>query len=231
MNRQQRRAANTRPNREHRQRLAAIHEAGHAVGRVMVAEDMGLSPDKAVSRIETRGAAAAAGKTVRPRPARQVTATTVGPMFSPGIEAKLAGKIAVGETPSPEALRAAIAEARAGGEDIDRWLRSRLRAHVFGGAAEARFAGVPFGEVWASAACDADIRAAVRDARLADLTAEDANRRIDEAATWAVDMINDDRVWRAVQAVAAIIPAAGSVDGKQVAATAMRHLAGGSATD
>jgi hypothetical protein len=230
MNRQQRRAANTRPNREHRQRRAAIHEAGHAVGRVMVAEDMGLSPDKAVSRIETR-AASAAGKTVRSRLARQVTATTVGPMFSPGIEAKLAGKIAVGETPTPEALRAAIAEARAGGEDIDRWLRSRLRAHVFGGAAEARFARVPFGEVWASAACDADIRAAVRDARLADLTAEDANRRIDEAAKWAVDMLNDDRVWRAVQAVATIIPAAGSVDGKQVAATAMRHLAGGSAGD
>ncbi len=51
MNRSQRRAAGAKGRVGKLDRVVAVHEAGHAVARILVADDFGLPPEKMISDI------------------------------------------------------------------------------------------------------------------------------------------------------------------------------------
>jgi hypothetical protein len=82
MNRGQRRAAKAKEKVVKLNRVVAVHEAGHAVARILVADDFGLPPEKMISYIDV-GLAQAVGNSFFNKSMRMVAqATTFGPILS-----------------------------------------------------------------------------------------------------------------------------------------------------
>jgi hypothetical protein len=82
MNRHQRRANKTKGIDKKLDPVIAIHEAGHAVARVLSAEDFGLPAEKMISRIDV-GTAENLGKSYFDKSATLISqAITYGPTLS-----------------------------------------------------------------------------------------------------------------------------------------------------
>jgi hypothetical protein len=88
MNRHERRAAKAQSRTVEMDRVVAVHEAGHAVARVLTASDLGLSSEEAISHIEVGiGNSMAESKDGKMQLMSQ--AVTFGPMLSREIGAAL----------------------------------------------------------------------------------------------------------------------------------------------
>jgi hypothetical protein len=86
MNRHQRRAAKPQGrNVSKLDRVVAIHEAGHAVARILTAHDLGFSPDQAITYIEV-GSRENLGVSVDGRAILISQAVTIGPTLSANIQ-------------------------------------------------------------------------------------------------------------------------------------------------
>src|SRR5207247_2383867 len=118
-------------------RRVAVHEAGHAVARVLLAKQMGIDPYKAVSYIEVHEHPIAIGVSFDGKAAMSSQAITFGPMFSDEIQKGMGLLLEAGSSIAHEAVVAGLARARDKGADIDGWLEGRMVIAVAGGAAEA----------------------------------------------------------------------------------------------
>ena len=130
MNRHQRRVAKAQGIGGKLDPVIAIHEAGHAVARVLGAADFGLPAEKMVSHIDV-GTAENLGESHFDKSVRLTSqAVTYGPTLSSEIQA-IFNRITQGVDPNKltkqhivEALKAAKDE----GADVARWLTGRARA-------------------------------------------------------------------------------------------------------
>jgi hypothetical protein len=156
-------------------RLSRIHEAGHAVGRVLMAEQMGVEPLEAVHSIEMDG-----------------EPTTFGPKFSKVLDELGAKDL------SPAMWRAAVERAQP--DDVLAWVTAKIFVAVCGSVAEARYRRVAFETVWAAPSTAADVRDCFRDGELAGYGEERIQGLIAEQAELATNSI--EQAWPAVLALA-----------------------------
>jgi hypothetical protein len=226
MNRQQRRAEARRARREKLDPAVAYHEAGHAVGRYLTAEECGVSVEKCITGIKV-------APDEDPVPSQDGTgelvplAATGGPMLPDAIT-----EIMLREHPDggPMQIADTIAKLRDSGRDmsdVDKWLRGRAVITMFGGIAEAAATGRNPRDVLRSYGCETDIRQFFGLCQIAGRTdpKEMADLR-NEGAERAAELMQRPDVCAAIKAVAGCLPAFGRVDGKKIIAIIQEAMAG-----
>jgi hypothetical protein len=123
-NRAARRAAASGNKLHDEHRITQVHEAGHAIGRILGAEAYGIPVEESVESIVMR----------------IERGTAYGPMFPRVVQDALQEHIEAGKTEiSPIFALLAIEKARERGVDIEGWLKARLIHTVMGPCAEAKF--------------------------------------------------------------------------------------------
>jgi hypothetical protein len=230
MNRKERRAAMARvrssknvigPDGDFR--ALAIHEAGHAVARVLTAEDFGYSREDAVNCIEVGGhtgiTTTADGHINIP------DAITLAPRLSRELEeaARAEGLFEMGD-PLSEDLKQSLKRSREAGRDVDRWLKAMLLICVAGPLAEAKFLHRDPKDVLDGHRAQFDITEAQDSCALAGHM-DDMNELIETAVNDGWQMLHDAKTWAAVEAVADLIPGSKKVPGKLIASAVSRAMA------
>ena len=220
MNRRARRACKVpKPQAD---RVTAVHEAGHAVARVLTASDMGFGPERAIEEIEIGGSAVTVLGENRGGLKLEGQAITRGPMFSLDIMVHI-------DQPGPydfAYLRHVVMKAGAAGADTQKWLKAKALIMACGTAAEAKLLSVNFDTVWQRPAAAGDLGDIIRDCHLAGVdTPEAINAVSEEAADRAITLFERKDVWRAVLAVADILPAKGVVKGDRIARIVLASMA------
>lgn len=176
--------------------IIAVHEAGHAVAAVMTARAMGWTPEEMLDGIDI----------VRPdrdgieKGCRE--GITWRQLFSREMMQHLKNFIGDDTPLSRSELVPQFAAMRAAGIDLDGWYRARLLFHVFGPAAEAKYLGKSFDEVFNSDIAGDDWHNLVADAKLCGMDEQQIATELDAAIAIAEPKINQPDVWNAVTAVA-----------------------------
>jgi hypothetical protein len=212
MNRAARRAAHAQCNGDSSKnhRITKVHEAGHAIGRILTADAFGIPVENSVVNIVMQAG----------------VATTYGPMF-PAAIAKAKGqqeRMAAGDM-SPVFDIMAIEEAREQGADIEAWLRAKLMICVLGPVVEAKLTDRNPFEVFDSPECEGDRNDAFAACQYYSSGAERGAELIEETIRKAMRLLEQPNVWRAVLAVADLLPKRGTVPGDKIIQVAMAALA------
>jgi hypothetical protein len=220
MNRNKRRAiARTKSFKLHP--VVAIHEAGHAVGRIMTAEWMGFASEDAIAVIDTcPGRPSECGDWIL-----MPQATTYGPMYSRAMNDHLIANVDQQVSISRETLLLDVAMCKSAGIDVLDWAKGKAVIAMFGPVAEAIFTGRDVREVVHSPECGNDLSDASRDCSLAGMSEEDAVKVADWAIETATAMLSAANVRRAVKALADSLPSAGCMSGKRAARIINQALA------
>jgi hypothetical protein len=226
MNRHERRAKKAVTQRQAVDRVIAVHEAGHAVARVLVADSLGWGPDEVLEHIDIHAAPLAMGVSAELREL-QAEGATCGSFLSRPMYEFLQAKI------SPEAfdaarngdeMRALFTEMRAAGIDVDVWFRAKIIEVVFGPMAEAKLTGRSFDAVWSGDGSEGDNG----DLLNAGFICGIAEKRFWEAAGEIIDIakqyIARPEVWGAILALADKMKP-GRMNGRVAAAIITRALA------
>jgi hypothetical protein len=229
LNRHQRLSVKAKVKTSNIKRVVAIHEAGHAVARYLVAEDLGRTTDEAISYIDV-SPESPVDQSIDGTMSLHLQATTYGPMLSTEIQEIAMRDFAdmmQSNKMTMEHVAAAIVTARSEGADISKWLRARMLIAVFGAAAEAKYSGRLFAEVWGNYETESDLNYAVHDCFLAGVTDDHAiHASIDEAMITAAVLIERSEVWRAIVALADSLPAFGKFEGKNAVAIIRSAMTG-----
>jgi len=225
MNRHERRAAKAQAKSAKLDRVVAVHEAGHAVGRILSAGDMGLNPTDAIAYIDIApdtGPMTSFDKSVT----LKSQATTFGPMISREIQAVWDRRHAdiSKDQWNLSAMPEVIKQAKDEGADIGKWLRAKMLMTVLGSMAEAKLTGKHFQEVWDSYECEQDVKDAVRDGVMAGLETPEISAAIDAAMLTASELIAQPNVWKAITALADRLPSHGRMLGPQASAIVLKEL-------
>ncbi len=216
MNRHQRRAAKAKGIDKKLDPVIAIHEAGHAVARVLSAKDFGLPAEKMISYIEV-GTRQKMGASHLDKSVTLVAqAVTYGPTLSAELQAVFdrttAGldKANLTKQHIVDALKVAKKE----GVDITPWLRARMLISTLASVAEARHTGRSVDDVWNSPETEGDLTSAVEDGLYAGLTTEQIGVYINEALDQSEVLMGQASVQRAVHALADALPVSGKLQGQ-----------------
>jgi hypothetical protein len=228
MNRHQRRAAKTKHIDKKLDPVIAIHEAGHAVARVLSAEDFGLPAEKMISHIEVGNRQNMGVSHFDKSVTTTCQATTYGPTFSAELHSVF---IRITKDIEPNKLTQqhiidAVKLAKNEGIDIIRWLRARMLITTLGPVAEAAHTGRFVDDVWNSIECEGDQMGAVEEGKWAGLTNEQIVSNINEAIDRSVVLMGQTNVQRAVYALADALPISGKLKGQRAAFIITRALAG-----
>jgi hypothetical protein len=193
-----------------------IHEAGHAVGRILMAPEQGWAPSEAITRIAIgAGASAGAQGTVR------------GPLVSKYmhdfIDAKYPGNVMV----EAEQIALHYAEMRAAGIDLETNFRAKNVESIFGPMAEARYKGQSFDEVWRDPTNGDDVKDVHDHARWMGITFPAAIEDCVQVAKRRADnLMARTEVWRAIEVLAKKLElVGGSMKGERAAKLICRELA------
>lgn len=219
MNRNARRAAQAQARTRTIDRVTAVHEAGHAVGRLLTAEDMGVPFDQAVHSIEI-----GAGPHWRSADGRIVLhsqAICYGPAVSRELQVAYQQTYPRREQISADELNARLlnigtAEQRAVSG------RAKMIISAMGAAAEARLNGTFWEEVFLSDACAADRLDFERAAQLKGLGGNGLVGAVIDVRCEVLKLIAMTDVWGAIRAIASSMK--GSLSGKQIASLAAPFL-------
>jgi hypothetical protein len=201
--------------------IVAVHEAGHAVARALVAGELGYSLHEVISLIDM------GAKADRSENGRRVTrdqGSTWGPFLSKEMEMASRELHAAyrkkRDEPGYETgtyWPTTMELSRAAGADIERWFRARVFQTVSGPMAEAIASKRPFIDVWNGHGWDAD-----DDQKSLAFNAEIANvgrRKLDSTISWmavvSAYLMDKPEVWRAVLDLAKKLPDFGTMDGRK----------------
>jgi hypothetical protein len=224
MNRHQRRAAKANATVQSLGRAVAAHEAGHAVARILVAADFGRPPEEMIGYIEVGLPPVVRGNFLNKSGMMNPQATTFGPTFSAELQSVIKRMAVVtgrNEITDVE-IRDAFAVARSEGIDVDRWLRARLLIMTLASVAEAMQSGRPIEEVWNSLESESDQRDAFRDGYRAGLSDGQTAHFVNVALELSEELIRQEPIQRAIEALAAALPNLGRMTGRR-AATIVNH--------
>jgi hypothetical protein len=218
MNRSQRRAAMAKAKVRKLDRATAVHEAGHAVARILVADDFGRPPEEMVRFIDIGQPRPVGDTFFNQNPMLNSQATTYGATFSVELELVLRREAAGrNEITDPE-VKDFFTAARSDGIDVDRWLRARLLIMTLASVAEAKHRGRPSLAVWNSLESECDRRDAFIDGYRAGFSEGQTEQFISEALARSEELIRQDHVQRAIEALADALPNRGKMLGHQITA-------------
>jgi hypothetical protein len=219
MNRNARRAAQAQARTKTVDRITAVHEAGHAVGRLLTAVEMGIPFEEAVHSIEI-----GAGPSWRSSDGRIVLnsqAVCYGPAVSRELQAAYQQRYPDRKPISADELNARLlnvgtAEQRAVSG------RAKMVITTMGAAAEARLSGTSWEKVFSSDPCLADRMDFNREARLSGLGDNEIADALTAVGSKVVSLMAMAEVWGAIGAIASAMK--GGLSGKQVASLAAPHI-------
>jgi hypothetical protein len=230
MNRQERRVARARERNLKVDRVVAVHEAGHVVARILVAESLGWSPDEMVLHIDIESNPLDTGATsFDGTHSLKSQAVTFGQMFSRPmndfIKQRMAHKLAAHvAAPVRDAdLIPVVAEMRVASIDVDWWYRAMSIVFMLGPMAEARLVGKPFEEIWNSYSSESDLSDAVRYGLMCSMTPEQIEVAVAENAHIAQQIMERPSTWAAILALAGRLKY-GRTPGELAAQIVMREL-------
>jgi uncharacterized protein (UPF0335 family) len=219
MNRSQRRAAKAKEKVVKLDRVVAVHEAGHAVARFLVADDFGRPPEEMIGYIEVGLRHPVGGRLFNKSVTMVAQATTFGATFSAELQSVIARTAAVTDrkTITNDEIRDAFTVARSEGIDVDRWLKARMLIMTLASGAEAMHTGRSIHEVWTSPESESDQRDAFQDGYRAGLADGQIEHFVCEALERSEELIRQETVQRAIKALADAIPDRGRMTGCQAA--------------
>jgi hypothetical protein len=202
-----------------------VHEAGHAVAKVLAAGELGYSINEAIDRIEI-GTADSLGRSVDGRMITISQGVTFGPTFSRDIQTASSefAQSFMGDRGSLEGresfeLRSKAVElGRAAGADIGKWFRARVFDAVSGSIAEAIISNRSFGDVWSGYEAEGDQLGVMTDCDIAEIATGEMIATINRMAVLSAWLMQKPEVWAAVLALANKLPAVGRMDGTMAAA-------------
>jgi hypothetical protein len=202
--------------------VEAIHEAGHALGRFLTAEDMGVPVEQAIDHIAMHAPGAVQmGDSHDGSRSLSSRGVTYGRMFSKEIEQAaepVIERYRKGQMPKARLRREVIAAARLAGADIERWLRARAIIMVAGPMPEAKHTRRRFEQVWNGYEAESDRADFELDADAADVTAAKRAELLQAAQSYLRTVIDDRAVRDAVRLLASRLPKSGRMEGREVAA-------------
>jgi hypothetical protein len=222
MNRHQRREDKSLAGRRQKDgldRVVAIHEAGHAVARVLTIGELGYSVDKAIHSIDLKDAAA--GMSIDRKTQLRSQAVTYGLLFSREIEnyaaAFKAARLENRGAPKTgkDTLEVLTQIVRAARADIGRWFRARTFISVSGSMAEAIYRGKTFNGIWAAYEAEEDVKSTIKDGLIAGMTTDEIETEIVRTAALSAYLMEKPNVWRAVNGLAEILPIQGRMEGSE----------------
>jgi hypothetical protein len=228
MNRQTRRAAKAMARHTPKpkyQQIVAVHEAGHAVAKALAAPDFGYEVHEAVAYIEV-GSQEPCGLTPDGKMILRSQGVTYGPTFSKEIslaadEFKAAffadrASPTVQGNDSRELFCGILNAAQTAEADIKRWFRIRAFYTVAGCVAEANFSKRDFGELFFQYyAAESDRGGIAHDADMAAIPASEAALVISHMAAVNAYLMQDEKIWAAVLALAEKLPVVGRMPGQE----------------
>jgi hypothetical protein len=227
MNRHQRRAAKAQGNGKKLDPVIAIHEAGHAVARVLGAANFGLPAEKMISHIDV-GTAESLGKSYFDK---SVTLTSQVVTYGPTLSAELQAvfnRTTEGVDPTKltkQHIVDALKLAKDEGADVARWLRARMLISTLASVAEARHTGRDANDVWNSPGSEGDLKGAVEDGIYAGLPTEQIAACIGEALDQSEELLKSPNIQRAVHDLAEALPISGRLKGQRAVFIINRALA------
>jgi hypothetical protein len=210
------------PNRHERRALASIfvfpkitkvHEAGHALGRVLTEGDLSGGEYPVIDYIDF--------EVIKRKGEIEARATVYGPLFSVEMEKRI--PVDKKTSVSVESIRRACE-----GMDLSRWMRAKLFIIAMGPAAEARFSGKPIADVLQTPDCEGDLKDMVWTCAAAGIEDDDeSNHQFQMACVRAEHVVRQDAAWAAINRLAEAFPARGRFDGKravEILSVAFREL-------
>jgi hypothetical protein len=215
MNRRERRAVRARARGQAVDRMVAVHEAGHAVARLLVADSLGWSADEALKYIDI-------GEQLEP----EAAAANYGQFYSRSMLEFLQTKMSPEAIDAPRTgteLLALFSEMREAGIDVDAWFRARSIDILFGAIAEAKLTGRSFIDVWKGDGCMSDVEDLHFAGFLSGIPEEQLAEVIGEHIEIAERYIARPEVWRAILALADKIKP-GRMNGRVAVAIITRAL-------
>jgi hypothetical protein len=222
LNRRQRRAAKAAARGRRVDRRIAVHEAGHAVGRVLVAGLLGWDIGEIINSVEIRAASIDVGVSQDGLASLVSQATTYGPFLSKPMEDFLRARNA--KLDIAAVTDAAVTEMRAAGIDVDGWLRAESLVCVFGPMAEATLVGRCYDDALGDYSSEADLADIVRSGDLCGKTRAETAEVINEAVGIAHHLMAEQPgVWPAILALADNLKF-GRNDGREAAATIVKAM-------
>ena len=234
MNRHQRRAAQAKARNAGKSgtsRIVAVHEAGHAVAKVLAAGDLGYGFGQIISRIEMKPSDSWE-KSVDGKALTRTQAVTFGPKFSVDIliasndfiGTYLSEHGEVGGRQVHEFNSKIIELGRAAGADIGKWLFARTFDGVSGSMAEAIVSNRPFYEVWNGRESEGDLWSIIEDCKISGTENRKITTLIEETAALSALVMDDPKVWAAVLALAKTLARVDQMDGSKVISIITRVL-------
>jgi len=204
MKRQARRAAKATGRNQKVDRVVAVHEAGHVVGRILVAESLGWSPGEIIFHVDINPAPVAIAVLSFDRTHDlRLQPVTYGQMLSRPmsdfLNARNGDKIAAMNEGD---LTPIIAEMRAAGIDVDGWYRAKSIETIFGPMAEAKLLELPFETVWNAYSSENDLRDIVKYGLMSGATPEQIVELLNKNISLAEHYMARPEVWHAVLALA-----------------------------
>jgi hypothetical protein len=155
MNRQQRRVSKAMGVKLKLDPVVAVHEAGHAVARVLSAKDFDLPVEQMITCIEVGTHKNAGSSYIDPSKTLFTQATTFGPTFSSDLQMVFGEYLRShkGSELAHDNIVGVIKAAVDRGLDVTRWIRARLLITTLGPVAEAWFTKRSVTDVWESMQC------------------------------------------------------------------------------
>jgi hypothetical protein len=204
-------------------RVVAIHEAGHAAARVIVAETLGWRPEEALVFIDIRAAPIAMGSSSDGVHELASQATTYGQFLSRPMtefmQPKMRSQGFAGFT------REDFAEMQAAGIDIAEWFKAKSVECLFGPMAERKFLGKPLQDLFQDDSAEADIREILLNGALCGMTHEQIVESLNRNFAVCERIMSHPKMWAAIVALAdALKP--GRTDGYDAATILVRELWG-----
>jgi hypothetical protein len=186
--------------------ITKVHEAGHALGRVLTAGDMGPDQYPVIEYIDF--------EVIKRKGEVEARATVYGPLFSAEMEERIPVDKKTTSL-SVESIRRACE-----GMDLSRWMRAKLLIIAMGPAAEARFSGKPMADVLQTPDCQGDLKDMVWTCAAAGIFRsheddDETDHQIQMACVHAEHVVRQDASWAAINRLAEAFPARGRFDGKR----------------
>jgi hypothetical protein len=241
MNRHERRKAKALSrlgHKNHGPTVVAVHEAGHAVAKVLAIGELGYSIDEAIEYIDM-GTNAPLTPSADGKMMMHSQGVTFGKTFSKDIAtasrefiqaylsedemlpqgAKAQEFLLLQGAKAHEFWSQSVALGRAAGADIGKWFRARVFDAVTGSITEAIITKQTF-----HGQAESDQLSVVSDAKISGIALNEVKSAINRMAALSACLMEKPEVWAAVLALANKLPTVGRMDGDKAVAIIAKAL-------
>ncbi|MBX9775830.1 MAG: hypothetical protein K2Y71_15740 [Xanthobacteraceae bacterium] len=208
-------AAIDRKRSDHNREVAAAHEAGHAVAKMLCAPLLGYEPNDVIEFVQIGGVA---NRRRDDRILLSGQGVVRGRSFSKQMEAVLKDILVEPFDAVPEVkdLTSVVDAARSQGADIDEWFSGRAFECMSGPVAEAIFTGELFRAVWSDRQSTSDQLSILRDAEICRISRTRMQSIVDRMGALSALVLDSEHCWAGLLAIANRLRSVGRLDGIEV---------------